>query len=212
MSTWIVTADHDEFDLVNLDQSKVKAFSMAWSLSQINRFNGHCLRPYSVAEHSLLVCEIAERELGLDIFGQLSALMHDGHEAYCGDMHTPGKRSLGNAWAIFERSLEELVWRAFGIKGQSQIFASAIKQADLMALATERRDLVPFTATPWPDLRGIEPIPWVRLDSPERTKMTWEDWRDRWLDKYHELDFARNEKLFGCSRHDAPTPSDQPQG
>jgi hypothetical protein len=26
--------------------------------------------------------------------------------------------------------------------------------------------------------------------------MTWEDWRDRFLDKLHELDFARNEDLF----------------
>jgi hypothetical protein len=29
-----------------------------------------------------------------------------------------------------------------------------------------------------------------------RRAMGWEDWRDRWLDRYHELDFARNEQLY----------------
>ena len=78
-----------------------------------------------------------------------------------------------------------------------QVHRTAIKQADLMALATERRDLLPPGGTPWSTLNNIEPIGWVRLHTYERRAMDWEDWRDRWLDRYHELDFARNEALFG---------------
>ena len=32
---------------------------IAWSLAHINRYNGHALRAYSVAEHSLLVADYA---------------------------------------------------------------------------------------------------------------------------------------------------------
>jgi uncharacterized protein len=72
---------------------------------------------------------------------------------------------------------------------------STIRLADLMALATEWRDLMPAHPAPWAVLDGIEPVGWMRLMAPERVAMTWEDWRDRWLDRYHELDFARREAL-----------------
>lgn len=194
--SWIITADGQELDLAAPRLGQITAYGIAWSLSQINRFTGHCLRPYSVAEHSLLVCEIAERECGVDLFGQLAALLHDAHEAYCGDLHTPGKRMVGDSWRWFEGRLERLVHSAFAMNTASQAHAAAIKRADLMALATERRDLLPQTPTPWPCLEGIEPISWVDLYSPERRAMDWEGWRDRWLDRYHELDFARNERLY----------------
>lgn len=169
---------------------------IAWALAQLNRYTGHCLRPYSVAEHSLLVCEIAERELGLDVHGLLAAHMHDAHEAYTGDMHTPGKRAIGSAWFDFERAHHRAVATAFALHAPNSVHHDAIKRADLMALATERRDLLPPSDTPWSTLQGIEPIGWVRLNSSERQAMGWEDWRDRWLDRYHELDFARNDALF----------------
>ena len=61
--TWLVTANADELDLRVPQPQHITVWAIAWSLGQIVRFNGHALRPYSVAEHSLLVCEIAEREL-----------------------------------------------------------------------------------------------------------------------------------------------------
>lgn len=194
--SWILTSQGIEFNVERPRYGQVLVMDIAWALSQINRFTGHCLRPYSVAEHSLLVCDIAEREFGLDVFGQLAALMHDAHEAYCGDLHTPGKHVVGAGWAEFERRLQYNVNGAFALHSAVAVHCAQIKQADLIALATERRDLLPPCATPWQSLNGIEPVGWLRLDSPERHAMNWEDWRDRWLDRYHELDFARNERLF----------------
>ena len=194
---FIVDSQGREYDLNPPRIGDVGIFDISWSLGQLNRFTGRCIRPYSVAEHSLLVCEIAEREHGLDVHGLLCALMHDAHEAYTGDLHSPGKRIVGGAWQAFEDAQARNVATAFALRGASVVHRQCIKQADLQALATERRDLMPPSERPWSILQGVEPIGWVRLDTPERRAMTWEDWRDRFLDRYHELDFARNEALFG---------------
>lgn len=74
---------------------------IAHSLSQINRFTGHACRPYSVAEHSLLVADIAH-SLGADKEAELCALMHDAHECITGDVASPIKQVLGEVWADFE--------------------------------------------------------------------------------------------------------------
>lgn len=195
--TWILTATAREFNVAQPRVADVSAMDIAWALAQTNRFTGHALRPYSVAEHSLLVCEIAEREHGLDVHGLLAALMHDAHEAYTGDLHTPGKRVVGEAWHAWESRMQATVLHAFALITPYAHWATLIRTADLQALATERRDLLPSGGAPWDVLQGIEPIGWVRLYTRERRAMDWEDWRDRWLDRYHELDFARNEALFG---------------
>lgn len=198
--TWILLADGNALDLAAPHQADIRPYPIAWALAQTNRFTGHALRPYSVAEHSLLVADIAERELGLDVHGQLAALLHDAHEAYCGDTSQPAKQVLGEPWRVFERRLERATRTAFAISAAASLHAEAIKRADLLALAVERRDLMPHHGSagprPWPCLQGLEPPHWVNLRAPEREAMGWEDWRDRWLDRYHELDYARNDALF----------------
>lgn len=201
--SFIITAGGNELSLDRPAPGHITAYSIAWSLSQLNRFTGHALRPYSVAEHSLLVCDIAEHELGLDVHGQLAALMHDAHEAFTGDLHTPGKRAVGDAWYAWESQWEDVVRSAFALHTAFIRHAALIKRADLIALATEKRDLMPETPTPWAVLSGVEPLARVDLYSRERIAMGWEDWRDRWLDRYHELDFARNELLFPARQADA---------
>lgn len=201
---FIVTAEGRELDLVNPAPGHITILDIAWTLSQENRF-GRCVRPYSVAEHSLLVCEIAERELGLDIHGLLAALMHDAHEAYARDMYGPAKAVINgygwfqtpaDAWKHWEGKWARLVAQCFSLVTPNHVHARAVHVADMRALATERRDLMPRSPSPWPACEGVEPVDWVDLYSHERRSMDWEDWRDRFLDKYHELDFARNEKLF----------------
>lgn len=192
--SFIVTAGADELDVHTPAPGHITIWSIAWSLAQINRFNGHALRPYSVAEHSLLVCEIAEREFGLNVHGLLAALLHDAHEFASGDMHTPGKREIGEAWYRWEARWSSLVARCFSIATPTQVYSQQIRRADLMALATERRDLVQDAPTPWPALQAdeVQPVGWVRLNSPDRAQHDWEFWRDRFLDRFHELEHARD--------------------
>jgi hypothetical protein len=192
---FIVLCTGDELSLLNPDLAHFKPLAIAWGLSQTNRYVGQALRPYNVAEHSLLVCDIAERELGLNVHGQFAALMHDAHEFVATDMHTPGKRRIGPAWHDWEAPWQQHMRSAFAMHAAATLYSEEIKRADNMALAIERKTLLP-PGRPWPVLQGVEVIDWVNLYSPERRAMDWEDWRDRFLDKLHELDFARKEDIF----------------
>ena len=70
--SFIVTSNGDELSLDVPRRGHITALDIAWSLAQTNRFSGRCIRPYSVAEHSLLVCEILERDMGLNVHAQLA--------------------------------------------------------------------------------------------------------------------------------------------
>lgn len=194
--SFIVAADGREISMRHAAVGEITSFSIAWSLSQINRFNGHARRPYSVAEHSLLVCEILERDFGLDTHGLFAGLMHDAHEAVCGDMHSPGKHEIGPEWYRWEHRWQRLVRSTFGLHVSSTAHRDAIHRADLMALATEKRDLMPDGAVSWPALAGISPVPWVDLYSDARRVLIWEDWRDRFRTRFHQLDLARHGGQF----------------
>jgi 5'-deoxynucleotidase YfbR-like HD superfamily hydrolase len=199
----MLTVTGAQVDLRLMMPDSLSVLDIAHALANINRFTGHCSRPYSVAEHSLLVADIMERELHIhDPAALLAGLLHDAHEAYTGDLHTPGKQLVGNAWFDFERRIEQPVRQALGGVVAHGIHRATIKQADLQALATERRDLLPRHHAQWDCLRGIEPISWVSLNTPERRQHDWEFWRDRFLDRFHELEFAREQLVQGCSRHE----------
>jgi hypothetical protein len=196
--SFMVTSQGDELDLRYPQHQYITPLATAWALAQANRFNGHALRPYSVAEHSLLVSEILQRVLHVDPIGQLAGLLHDAHEAFSGgDFPTPHKHELDSdserAWARWENRWMRQVRGAYAISNAYLQHGEAIRLADRIALATERRDLMPASPTPWVDLEGIEPVGWVRLASPERTGCTWEHWRDCWLERYHDLDAVRKE-------------------
>lgn len=170
---------------------------IAWSLAHINRYTGHSLRAYSVAEHSLLVADIA-RARGASTLGVLCALMHDAHECIVGDVTSPVKALLGNLWASFEDYHQSALLQHFALHIASHAFADDIKRADLIALATERRDLLnykPGLHTPWPsiDLPGAEILPWdeVYLMSGSRIQ----EQPDQWA---AEFELRAKELMAGC--------------
>ena len=192
----------------------VRILDIAHQLAMINRFHGATTRPYSVAEHSLLVSEIAQRN-GLSMIVQLAALLHDGHEIYTQDLASPAKRAVDHvsaqaggsaAWQHFEADHAQNLRRHFGL---TTVFAStraALRRMDLEALATERRDLVPFDRylhQPWPVLgdghpdpaRVIEPLEWVSLRTPEREAKTWRDWRDAFAARFDEISIGLGRDL-----------------
>ena len=198
MSQWILTAHGHEFDLVYPKASAMVAADVAHSLAQINRFTGHARRPYSVAEHSLLVLDIVEHLFApASVHLRLAALMHDAHEAYTGDVATPIKRAVGDHWDMLEHRIERTLRSAWGLHTAAYDHRAAIKQADLIALATERAQLLPPSPSLWEALVHVQPITWVDLMSPERQAMSWADWRNRFADAADALDFERNELAFG---------------
>lgn len=202
--SWILTATGRAIDIAMPSAKPINIMDIAWALAQLPRFVGHCRRPYSVAEHSLLVAEIADREHQLAPDALLCALLHDAHEAYLGDCSSPLKRVLGDAWYAIERRHEAAVRLAFDLHTTLQA-RQIIKHCDLVALATERRDLLPThtdaCTAPWADLRGIEPCSWARLNDRQLEQHGWQFWRDRFLDRFHELSYGRAQLVGGCSRH-----------
>ena len=157
------------------------------SLAHINRFTGHAKRAYSVAEHSLLVADMANAD-GMGIMVQLCALMHDAHESITGDVATPIKQVLGDAWGRFERAEQNALLHAYGLVDAMAEHASIVKFYDRKALATERRDLLAFyqhSSTPWPiiDTPGIEITPWdgAYLMAENRVKTPALVWANQWM-------------------------------
>lgn len=161
---------------------------IAHHLAQINRFTGACSRPYSVAEHSLLVERIGEGR-GYSAITRLALLMHDAHEAYTSDMSSPAKQALGTEWIGFEATHAANVRRHFGLQ---TVFASRrreIRSCDLVALATERRDLMPYDAAghaPWPiiDTPGAEVAPDPKRIDPNDAPLPWHGMRDAFVSRY----------------------------
>lgn len=148
--TWIQTYTGRHFDPLNPDPAQLDEVDIAHALSYVARFGGHTLHHYSVGQHSLLVCDLVE-----DPADKLQALLHDATEAYIGDMLRPLKQVIPEF-----RRIEQGVWEAICMRfGIAVEMAPAIHRADMVALATERRDLLSPDSTEWACLRGIEPVP-----------------------------------------------------
>lgn len=190
--TWMQTASGKEFDFALPRADMVDIDDIAIHLSRLCRFTGAPSRFYSVAEHSLLVSLYAERELGLTPIGQLAALLHDAHEAYCGDVSSPVKRALGEVWALFEGRLQRFVLKTLHVWTAYATHAQAIKQADLALLANERYHLMP-AGRAWAVLQGIEQPSTLSVD--RTTDFTFDDWARAFLDRYCELRHRVDEQL-----------------
>ena len=165
--------------------------ALAHALSQINRFTGHTVRAYSVAEHSLLCCEIARssplfeslcKEAQVDLL--IACLVHDMHEALTGDQASPLKLILGEPWREFEDNLQRAVLTCHGEYDNYVEWQDRVKGFDLIALATEKRDLLPG-AGEWRVLAGIEPVSHTHLSGTAHHPATY--WRDTFIECFNGL-------------------------
>lgn len=183
---WILTRTGAQVDLEVFSPASLSVLDVASALSKINRFNGHTSRLYSVAEHSLHVVTVMEREMHITDPGALFAgLLHDAHEAYVQDMSTPMKQLLGIQWASVEKRAMVRVLDRFGALEHYLLNHETIKVADLTMLATERRDLLPPGGPQWATLRDIEPLPY--FDLAQFDAMQPDDWRDAFIERFSEL-------------------------
>lgn len=146
--TWILTATGKHFDYVDPQPDMIDEMDIAHGLGNECRYAGHTSSFYSVAQHSYIASLIVPEELALE------ALLHDAAEAYCKDIPRPLKQLLPDYRAI-ERRVDAAIRAAFGLPPQ---MSQPIKHADLVMLATERRDLMPEDETPWGILAGIVPL------------------------------------------------------
>lgn len=129
---------------------EIKLEDIARGLSRINRFNGQTTEPYSVAQHSIIVASLVPERL------KLAALLHDAAEYATGDLVSPFKAMLP-AMKQIERRIEDAIYAKFGVV-INDYDKKIIKAADLVALATEKRDLMPHSVEAWEIIRGVIPL------------------------------------------------------
>lgn len=142
---WIQTYTGRQFWPLDPRPEDVDIEDIAHALSMKCRFTGHTQVFYSIAQHSVLVYDIAET---------LPALLHDAAEAYFADVATPIK----NAFPIF-REIEDRLMSAIGIKfGFTDADVHKIKYADRIAFATERRDVMGKPPRPY-RISTYNPLP-----------------------------------------------------
>ncbi len=134
---------HFYYDRINKDDIDIN--DIAVSLSNICRFAGHLSHFYSVAQHAVLCSQLVPQEFAFE------ALMHDATEAYCQDIPAPLKRLLPD-YKQMEEKIDAVIREKYGLP---PVMSTPVKYADLIMLATERRDLGLDDGSFWPVLEGI---------------------------------------------------------
>jgi hypothetical protein len=132
----------------------IEVSDIARALANTCRFGGHSKAFYSVAQHSVIVCELLEAR-GATPDELMAALLHDAAEAYLGDLPHPLKHrsELGAAFMAAEQRLEAVIVERFALPDAS----ARIKPLDRALLATERRTFSEVTWH-WPELDGAEDL------------------------------------------------------
>lgn len=153
---WITTITGKSFDLLEPTIDSIDLDDLCGALSHICRFGGHCLKFYSVAQHSYHVGMLVPGHL------KLPALLHDAHEAFWGfgDILTPAKKinpELERILKEHERKFDKVIAERFGF--DPILFdAPEIKKADLTMFITEYRDLM-HQDSETPRIGLPEPLP-----------------------------------------------------
>jgi len=133
---------------------------IACALSRQCRFVGHAAFHYSVAQHSILASYWVPREAALP------ALLHDGQEAYLGDVSGPLKgTALMAGYRVLEALWQRTIFHRFGLYGP---VPACVHEADAQLLCLEQVVLQgtagapPAWAEPW--------VAWITPWTPDQAE------------------------------------------
>lgn len=136
---YIETYTGRTFPFLHPTESDFDIVDIAHALSNTGRYNGHCKRFYSVAEHSYHVSFIVPPHLALE------GLLHDASEAYLTDVASPIKYHL-TGYKVLEDGLMNVIAKKWGF---SWPVNPEVKRADVIALSTESNDLIASKGNNW---------------------------------------------------------------
>lgn len=154
LNNTIKVASGHYVDLLNPDPATIDIESIAKALSKICRFGGHCPRFYSVAEHSILACNLALND-GVRGKELMAVLLHDAAEAYIGDMVKPLK-VLMDQYRESEEKVEAAVAKRFNVN--FNLFRGTIKRYDRAMLKAEKMFFWPHDTEEWSGFGEIEEV------------------------------------------------------
>lgn len=134
-------------DLLDPSPADIEIEDIAHGLARVARWNGQTAgaSPFSVAQHSVLVEDILIRlDPARPSPDRLAALLHDGPEYVIGDLISPFKVVLGEAYKAIEQRLLKAIHRRFGLPPSPPPLTALIKQADQIAAFLEATQLAGF--------------------------------------------------------------------
>jgi uncharacterized protein len=148
-------------DLLDPSPLDIEIEDIAHGLARVARWNGQTSGDhiFSVAQHTLLVEEIARRRDNIpDRRVGLALLLHDAPEYVIGDMISPFKAVIGGSYRIVERRLLTAIHLRFGLAPElpGEILA-IIKAADRGAAFLEATALAGFAVAEARRLFGARP-------------------------------------------------------
>jgi uncharacterized protein len=160
----------------------VELDDIAHGLARVARWNGQTAggHIFSVAQHSLLVEAIAGHlNPGMPRDWRLAVLLHDAPEYVIGDIISPFKAVIGDAYKSIEAGLLAAIHLHFGLPAQpAAALKRFIKQADRQAAFLEathlagfaREEAVKFFGRPEPLPRTVHALlePWPVEQAQER--------------------------------------------
>jgi 5'-deoxynucleotidase YfbR-like HD superfamily hydrolase len=147
-NAWMPTFTGRIFEPFNPDPDSICIDDIAHALAKLCRYGGRCGPFYSVAQHCVLMSHVvppADRP---------AALMHDATEAYYIDLPRPLKR-LFPLYTELEEKLYQVIADKYRLPAE---LPPSVKHADLVLLATEKRDLVTPHNREWQSIKGIAPL------------------------------------------------------
>lgn len=136
---WFWTFYEQRFCLYDPQPAMIDLRDIVHSLSLINRFNGHIVQPYSVAQHLIGCVQLAVR-LGCSEEIQKEVLIHDFSEAYYQDVMSPIKDMLGIHYKQYEMKCQRVI-NTLLLKRDNFKHAQEVKYIDRQMLIAEARDV-----------------------------------------------------------------------
>jgi 5'-deoxynucleotidase YfbR-like HD superfamily hydrolase len=138
-------------DLLDPSALDIEIEDIAHGLARVARWNGQTsgAHIFSVAQHCLLVEALARAKVPrLDRGRRLAVLLHDAPEYVIGDMISPFKAVIGDAYKAVEHRLLTAIHRRFGLPPKSPPeLVDLIKTADRQAAFLEATRLAGFATT-----------------------------------------------------------------
>lgn len=185
ISAGIMLASGQLFDPLNPRVDDFEIDDIAHGLALCNRFAGHTLRPWSVAQHCLHVASLLPGPL------KVHGLLHDAAEGLgLLDMPTPVKVHL-HRYVQAEIDILGVVYQKLRLPIPTADEQEAIHHADKLSFIQEASFLMhpcmTFEAT-WGYPEAIEPDPFmskelgVDLHGGSGTHHVWWEAKDRWLE------------------------------
>jgi 5'-deoxynucleotidase YfbR-like HD superfamily hydrolase len=166
--------DHvDKHDYSIEDIAHALAARVRWT-GHVSRVNG---RFWSIGQHSVLVHDLIAKMPTATVSKRKQGLLHDGAEAYMPDFPSPLKwwmRARGNDELFkLENRVDAAICKHFDIQYP---FDPEVKEADLIALATENRDFMPDGS----EERNFMPEPMVKKLIPWGVERAQREFLKRW--------------------------------